>query len=1035
MATKTTKRALIVSVLSLFICFTMLLGTTYAWFTDSVTSAGNIIKTGTLDVSLEYSKTAPTTGKDDGKWIDASTGAIFDYSNWEPGYVQVRYVKIENEGSLALKFILNIIPNAETAAGAVDLADVIEVYMIDGTVETIDRDALTTDSAAYKGTLASLMAEDDGAAHGELVKGEFEIYTIALKMSESAGNEYQDKSVGGGFTVQLLATQLASENDDLGTNDYDTDATYPTVAKVNIPAGTTVPTPIKAGKTTVKIPAGVDAGEYEVSVSNENLETDENDNVTASFDIEVTKDGEKVGNGDYVVEKFIGENLNLTEVTHKGEVVNGAVYDPATGIVTFTVNSFSPFAITYYSGVIENVEDLANIAKGGNFVLAADVELAGTTLVIPENKVVNLDLNGKTITGTKGRDADNNRIHVIVNNGILTIKDGTVKSAGNDGGSAIYNNAGATLTIEDVTLYGAPQSDPVYETGVSKPFPSYAVNNYGNAVVNGATVKSYHGAIATGGNGVTVINDADIDVGLGQSTGITSYAIYSYENAQVTVNDGTFAFTKQEIYVNGGNTFCELGNNPIIINGGNYTGTSFSTGEGREYVIKGGTFDADPSAYVVEGYKAADNGDGTYTVIFPQESFDSLLDNAVAGDTVELPAGTYTFPAGKLEEGVTINCAPGTVFDGSSSLNINGATVVGGTFSNDSGSAASGTINGTFKNCSFTGSNALRWCYAGENVVFENCVFSGDVYGVHFDGGANEVIFKNCTFSGFNTFGGAITKLVLDGCTFKANDTSGYNGVNLWGSAELIDCTFVFDGKAGTEWVDACGDNKTYSFTNCVVTDGETEKGIETVVGNYGAGNTITIDGVNLATNNDMLTAAVANGATKVMLANGEYALRFTNNTNFNLNNMTIKGIGEVKLSITSTEAWYGRVQGSNVTFENIHFTSTVGATGMATYNNCTFDSWTICASSNNEKTYFNDCTINGCLNTSTDFSSGDVFVKNCKIAKAEYSGSMTVNFTECEIGEVIIWNANTNFTKCDVTTMNLDNVTTATITVDGVAK
>ena len=130
------------------------------------------------------------------------------------------------------------------------------------------------------------------------------------------------------------------------------------------------------------------------------------------------------------------------------------------------------------------------------------------TIAIPAGVAVDLDLNGKTITGTKGRDADNNRIHVIVNNGILTIKDGTVKSAGNDGGSAIYNNAGATLTIEDVTLYGAPQSDPVYEAGVSKPFPSYAVNNYGNAVVNGATVKSYHGAIATGGNGVTVINES-----------------------------------------------------------------------------------------------------------------------------------------------------------------------------------------------------------------------------------------------------------------------------------------------------------------------------------------------------------------------------------------------------------------------------------------------------------------------------------------------------------------------------------------------
>ena len=145
---------------------------------------------------------------------------------------------------------------------------------------------------------------------------------------------------------------------------------------------------------------------------------------------------------------------------------------------------------------------------------------------------------------------------------------------------------------------------------------------------------------------------------------------------------------------------------------------------------------------------------------------------------------------------------------------------------------------------------------------------------------------------------------------------------------------------------------------------------------------------------------------------------------------MTIKGLGEVKLAISSTEVWYGRVQGSNVTFENIHFTSSVGATGKATYNNCIFDSWTICASSNNEETYYNNCTINGCLNTSTDLSSGDVYVKGCKIAMAEYSGSMTMNFENCQIGEVIIWNTNTNFTNCEITKLNDDNVTSATVTI-----
>ena len=184
------------------------------------------------------------------------------------------------------------------------------------------------------------------------------------------------------------------------------------------------------------------------------------------------------------------------------------------------------------------------------------------------------------------------------------------------------------------------------------------------------------------------------------------------------------------------------------------------------------------------------------------------------------------------------------------------------------------------------------------------------------------------------------------------------------------------------------------------------------------------------ATNNAQLNEAIQAGAKAVVLAEGNYALHFTNHTNFNLNGMTINGLGDVKLAISSSEAWYGRVQGSNVTFENIHFTSSVGATGKAIYNDCTFDSWAICASSNNEKTTFNNCTINGCLNTSTDFSSGDVSVNNCQIAKAEYSGSMTMNFVDCQIDEIIIWNANTNLTNCQVTTLDTSNVTNATVTI-----
>lgn len=229
----------------------------------------------------------------------------------------------------------------------------------------------------------------------------------------------------------------------------------------------------------------------------------------------------------------------------------------------------------------------------------------------------------------------------------------------------------------------------------------------------------------------------------------------------------------------------------------------------------------------------------------------------VEGATVEIPAGTYAFPA-KVAKGVTINCAKGVVFAGKSGLDINGATVNGATFSNPEGNAVGGTINGTFKNCNFEGSNAFRYCYAGETVVFENCVFDGAVYGVHFDGGANDVMFKNCTLSGFNAFGSALTQLTFEGCTFKSTGKSGYNGANLWGATKLINTTFEFDGSASTEWIglNAANSNKDIVFENCKVSG---DKELLDYFANYNSGNKVTVDGkiYSLVEDNDALKAAI----------------------------------------------------------------------------------------------------------------------------------------------------------------------------------
>ena len=224
---KNTKRALLASILSVVLCCAMLVGSTFAWFTDSVTSAGNIIKSGTLDVTMVWADGTQSLTDSATEWKDAAEGAIFNYDLWEPGYTEVRHVKISNVGSLALKYEIRI-----TATGEVsELADVIDVYYIKNGRQIANRTDLT--DAEKIGTLADVLA-NPYAAKGhisgktdEVVSSD--IATIALKMQEDAGNKYQDMSIGSEFAIQLVATQYTEESDSFD-NQYDKDAEYPIVS-------------------------------------------------------------------------------------------------------------------------------------------------------------------------------------------------------------------------------------------------------------------------------------------------------------------------------------------------------------------------------------------------------------------------------------------------------------------------------------------------------------------------------------------------------------------------------------------------------------------------------------------------------------------------------------------------------------------------------------------------------------------------------------------------------------------------------------
>ncbi len=254
--TKTnTKRALVVSILSLLLCASMLIGTTFAWFTDSVESGKNIIRSGNLDVEMQYAQANENPAS--ANWKDASKEAIFNYDNWEPGYVDAKHVRVINKGTLALNWQMRIVAN-----GAVSkLANVIDVYYFADATQ-LDREDV--EDGKYLGTLTEVLGtvkNMSNTVRGSLEADTTKDITIAFKMKESAGNEYESLSIGADFSVQIIATQKMSENDSFGP-DYDENVTLP-----EVPAALVTPLEDK------KVPLGT-SSEYADPDLNGSLEMD-----------------------------------------------------------------------------------------------------------------------------------------------------------------------------------------------------------------------------------------------------------------------------------------------------------------------------------------------------------------------------------------------------------------------------------------------------------------------------------------------------------------------------------------------------------------------------------------------------------------------------------------------------------------------------------------------------------------------------------------------------------------------------------------
>ncbi len=189
---KNTKRSLLMSALAIVLCVSMLVGSTFAWFTDTATTGVNTIQSGTLDIELLM--------YDGANWVNAENQTLnFISANgnqnilWEPGCTyELPALKVVNNGNLSLKYQIHI-------TGIEGDAKLLEV--IDFTIEN---------EGSLSGTLAP---EAETAA-----------ITLIGSMSKDANNDYQGLTLDA-ISITVVATQMTAEFDSYD-NQYDALATY-----------------------------------------------------------------------------------------------------------------------------------------------------------------------------------------------------------------------------------------------------------------------------------------------------------------------------------------------------------------------------------------------------------------------------------------------------------------------------------------------------------------------------------------------------------------------------------------------------------------------------------------------------------------------------------------------------------------------------------------------------------------------------------------------------------------------------------------
>ena len=215
------RKLLVSSMIMILVCCLFFAGTTFAWFSDSVSSNNNVISAGNLDVELEYSYDA-----EDWKTVDADTYVFDQEALWEPGYTEYVFLRVSNKGSLSLKYTLALKTTEEAGTNVSGKEYKLSDYL---TVSAVVSDELAAGKLSKEAAAAILANGANEVGFGvvsksaSLLRDEADYIQLVISMPTTVGNEanpQKGKEASISFALDLIASQLNNEQDSFGP-DYD----------------------------------------------------------------------------------------------------------------------------------------------------------------------------------------------------------------------------------------------------------------------------------------------------------------------------------------------------------------------------------------------------------------------------------------------------------------------------------------------------------------------------------------------------------------------------------------------------------------------------------------------------------------------------------------------------------------------------------------------------------------------------------------------------------------------------------------------